>query len=69
MATTLTTWAPRSSPPSAKAVKPTMTSTTTMSWTIRKPIAIRPWSSSSSRLSESSFTMMIVEEKVRATAT
>ncbi len=40
-----------------------------MSWTIRKPTAIRPWSCSSSRLSESSFTMMIVDENVSATAT
>ena len=46
-----------------------MTITTTMSWTIRNPTAIRPWGSSSSRLSESSLTMMIVLEKVRATAT
>ena len=44
-----------------------MASTTTMSCTIRKPMAMRPCSESTSRLSLSSFTMMIVEEKVSAT--
>jgi hypothetical protein len=43
--------------------------TTTMSCTIRKPSAMRPCSESISRLSDSSLTMMIVEEKVSATAT
>jgi hypothetical protein len=50
------------------AVMTIMTRTTTMSWTIRKPTAIRPWSSSISRLSDRSLTMMIVEENVSATA-
>jgi hypothetical protein len=43
-------------------------STTTMSWTMRKPRAMRPWRSSSSRFSVSSLTMMIVLENVSATA-
>jgi hypothetical protein len=42
---------------------------TAMSWTIRKPTAMRPCSASISRLSDSSLTMMIVLEKVSATAT
>ena len=42
--------------------------TTAMSCTIRKPTAMRPYSESSSRLSLSSLTMMMVLEKVSATA-
>ena len=42
---------------------------TARSWMIRKPTAMRPCSASISRLSDSSLTMMIVLEKVRATAT
>ena len=41
---------------------------TAMSCTTRKPTAMRPCRESISRLSESSFTMMIVLEKVRHTA-
>ena len=52
-----------------KAVRPIITSTTTISWTMRKPTAIRPCRASTSRLSESSFTMMMVLENVSATAT
>jgi hypothetical protein len=58
---------PPRSPPTVDST--IITSTTTMSCTIRNPSAIRPWSSSSSRLSDSSLTMMIVEENVSATAT
>jgi hypothetical protein len=50
------------------AVITIIASTTTMSCTIRKPRAIRPCRSSSSRLSVSSLTMMIVDENVSATA-
>jgi hypothetical protein len=46
-----------------------MASTTTMSCTIRKPSAIARAALSISRLSDRSFTMMMVEEKVSATAT
>jgi hypothetical protein len=58
---------PPRSPPTVDST--IITSTTTMSCTIRNPSAIRPWSSSSSRLSDSSLTMMIVDENVSATAT
>ena len=43
--------------------------TTAKSCTIRKPTAMRPCRLSSSRLSDSSLTMMIVLENVSATAT
>ena len=46
-----------------------MASTTTMSCTIKKPSAIRPCRLSISRLSDSNLTMMMVLEKVSATAT
>lgn len=58
---------PSRSPPTVDST--IITRTTTMSCTIRNPRAMRPWSSSSSRLSDSSLTMMIVDEKVSATAT
>jgi hypothetical protein len=44
-----------------------MARTTTRSCTIRKPSAIWPCSESIARLSDRSFTMMIVLEKVSAT--
>src|SRR6056297_3271351 len=69
-ATTSAIWTgtePSRSPPTVE--RTIMTSTTTMSCTIRNPSAMRPWSSSSSRLSDSSLTMMIVDENVNATAT
>lgn len=43
--------------------------TTAMSCTSRKPIAMRPCGEPISRLSDSSMTMMMVLEKVSATAT
>ncbi len=45
-----------------------MAITTQMSCTMRKPTAIRPCRESISCLSDSSFTMMMVLEKVSATA-
>jgi hypothetical protein len=51
------------------AVRPIITRMTTMSWTIRKPMAMRPCRESISRLSDKSLTIMMVLEKVRATAT
>jgi hypothetical protein len=69
-AETMTTEPPLPSPaPIPMAESTIIASTTTRSCTIRKPSAIWPCSESISRLSDSSFTMMIVEEKVSATAT
>ncbi len=56
-------------PTSPAAVMTSMAATTTRSWTTRMAREIRPESVSSSRLSPSSFTDTIVEEKVRAIAT
>ncbi len=58
-----------SAPACPLAVSAIITSTTTISWTMRKPTAMRPCRASTSRLSESSLTMMMVLEKVSATAT
>ncbi len=58
---------PDSSPPNAESTISARIATT--SCTIRKPTATRPCRESISRLSESSFTMMIVLENVSATAT
>jgi hypothetical protein len=55
--------------PAPRAVRPIIARMTAMSWTMRKPTAMRPCRASISRLSESSLTMMMVLEKVRATAT
>ncbi len=65
--TSLTPASPRAPMPTAE--RTIIASTTKRSWTIRKPSAMRPCSESISRLSDRSFTMMIVLEKVRATAT
>jgi hypothetical protein len=54
--------------PMPTAERTIIANTTTMSCTIRKPRAIWPCSESISRLSESNLTVMIVLEKVSATA-
>ncbi len=58
-----------SAAPMPTADRTIIANTTTRSCTIRKPSAICPCKESISRLSDSSFTMMIVLEKVSATAT
>lgn len=65
-ATDIESWAAASAGPTADSA--IIARITTRSCTIRNPTAIRPWSESISRLSLSSFTMMIVLENVSATA-
>ena len=68
-ATVIATWVAGAPLVSLRALRPIMAKTTTRSCTIRKPNAIRPCKVSTSRLSDSSLTIIMVLEKVNATAT